>query len=151
MKWTIGKQRELPMEMVFSYTGVSDCLIFRILFLPTVVWSSSVFSSFADAQNSVSSKPLVRWGCISNHRKAGRVFQLFGIQLRGRIPPEQPQNLVFFQHYNLSRIAVFSKPVVVQIVMEPEPLTGWGSSMNRWKPESVFFLFGIRPLVGFPP
>jgi hypothetical protein len=32
--------------------------------------------------------------------------------------------LVFFQHYNLSRIAIFSKPVVVQIVMEPEPLTG---------------------------
>jgi hypothetical protein len=108
------------------------------------------FQQFADAQNSVSSKPLARWGCISNQRKAGRVFQLYGIQLRGRILPEQPQNLVFFQHCNLFRIAVFSKPVTVQIVMEPEPLTGWGSSRNRWKPGSVFFLFGIRPLVGFP-
>jgi hypothetical protein len=36
------------------------CLNFGILFLPTVVLSSSVFSSFADAQNSVSSKP---FGC----------------------------------------------------------------------------------------
>ena len=150
MKWTIGKQRELHMEMVFGNPGVSVCLISGILFLPTVVLSSSVFSSFIDAQNSVSSKPLVRWGCISNQRKAGRVVQLFGIQPKGRIPSEQPQNLVFFQHYNLSRSAVFSKPVVVQIVMEPELFTGWGSSRNRWKPESVFFLFGIRPLVGFP-
>jgi hypothetical protein len=36
------------------------CLALEILFLPTVVLSSSVFSSFADAQNSVSSKPLVQ-------------------------------------------------------------------------------------------
>jgi hypothetical protein len=51
-----------------------------------------------------------------------RVFQLFDIQLRGRIPPEQAQNLFFLQHYNLSRIAVFSKPVIVQKALEPKPL-----------------------------
>jgi hypothetical protein len=130
--------------MVFGNAGVSVCLIFGILFLPTVVLSSSVFSSFADAQNSVSSKPLVRWGCISNQWKAGRVFQLFGIQLSGIIPPKQPQNLVFFQHCNLSRIAVFSKPVVVQIVIESEPLIGWRQVNTRWKSEDVLYLFGIR-------
>jgi hypothetical protein len=48
------------MEMVFGNPGVSVCLIFGIMFLPTVVLSSSVFSSFADAQNSVSSKLLDR-------------------------------------------------------------------------------------------
>jgi hypothetical protein len=132
------------MEMVFGNPGVSVCLIFRILFLPTVVLSSSVFSSFADAQNSVSSKLLVRWGYISNQQKDGRVVQLFGIQLRGRIPPKQPQNLVSFQHCNLSRIAVFSKPVVVQIVIEPEPLIGWRQVNTRRKSEDVLYLFGIR-------
>jgi hypothetical protein len=35
-------------------------LALGILFLSTVVLSSSVFSSFADAQNSVSSKPLIQ-------------------------------------------------------------------------------------------
>jgi hypothetical protein len=39
---------------------------------------------------------LVRGGCICNRWKTGRVVQPFGIQLRGRIPAEQPQNLFFF-------------------------------------------------------
>jgi hypothetical protein len=46
--------------------------------------------------------------------------QLFGIKIRGRIPPEQPENLFFFQHWNLFRIAVFSKPIVVQKVTAPK-------------------------------
>jgi hypothetical protein len=44
------------------------------------------FSSFVYAQNSVTSKPLLGSGCISNQWKAGRVVQRFGIQLMGRIP-----------------------------------------------------------------
>jgi hypothetical protein len=35
-------------------------LALGILFLPSVVLSSSIFSSFTDAQNSVTSKSLVR-------------------------------------------------------------------------------------------
>jgi hypothetical protein len=57
-----------PSESLESYLSVcyseiqefQVCLSFGILFLPTVVLSSSVFSSFADAQNSVTSKPSVR-------------------------------------------------------------------------------------------
>jgi hypothetical protein len=70
------------------------------------VLSNSVFSSFADAQNSVTSKPLVRWGSISNQWKVERVFQLFCIQLRGRIPPKQPQILISLGGCNLPRNAV---------------------------------------------
>jgi hypothetical protein len=43
-------------------------------------------SSEVDLQNSVSSKPLVCWGCISNQRKAGRVFQLFWYSTQGKNP-----------------------------------------------------------------
>jgi hypothetical protein len=105
--------------------------------------SSSVFNSLADAQNSVSSKPLVCWGCISNRWKAETVLQRFGIQLRGRIPSKQPQNLFSFQHCNLSRVAVFSKPIFVQKVIEPEPLIGWRQVNTRWKAVGVLYLFGI--------
>jgi hypothetical protein len=144
VEWTIGKRRELPTEMVLGNLGVSDLLKFWIFFLPTDALSSSVFNGLADAQNSVSSKMLVRWGCISNQWKAERVFQFFGIQLRGRIPPEQSHNLFFFQHYNLSIITVFSKPAVLQKVIEPEPLIGWKQVNTRWKAEDVLYLFGIR-------
>jgi hypothetical protein len=112
MKWTIGKQRELPMEMIFGNTGVSVCLIFGILFLPTVVLSSSVFSSFANAQNSVSSKPLVGWGWISNWWKDRRIIQVFGIHLKARIPTKQRHNLFFFRRCNLYRNEVFNSPVI---------------------------------------
>jgi hypothetical protein len=61
----------------------------------------------------------------------------------GRIPPEQPQNSFFFQHYNLSRIAVFSKPVVVKKVIKPKPLIRWRQVNTRWKPGGVLYLFGI--------
>jgi hypothetical protein len=60
-----------------------------------------------------------------------------------RIPSEQPQNLFFFQHCNLSRIIVFSKSVV-QIVIEPEPLIGSRQVNTRWKDEDALYLFGIR-------
>jgi hypothetical protein len=45
--------------MVFGNPGVLALLSHRNFVHPTVVLSSSVFSSFADAQNSVSSKLLV--------------------------------------------------------------------------------------------
>jgi hypothetical protein len=101
------------------------CLVLGILFLPAAIMSKIVFSSFADAQNSITSKPLVRCGCISNRWKAGRVFQLFGIQLWGRIPTKQPQISSFSHRCSLSRIAVFNKLVVMQKVIEPELLIGW--------------------------
>jgi hypothetical protein len=65
-----------------------------------------------DLQNSVSSKPLVKWGWISNQWKDRRVLQAFGIHLRGRIPTEQPQNWFFFRRCNLYRNEVFSCPVI---------------------------------------
>jgi hypothetical protein len=108
------------------------------------VLSSSVFSSSTDVQNPVTSKPFVRWGCVSNRWKSRRVIQIFGIQLWGRIPPKHPQNLFFFQHCNLSRIAVFSKSVVVQKVIKPEPLIGWRQINTRWKAGGVLYHFGIR-------
>jgi hypothetical protein len=143
MKWTIGKRRVLPSRMVFGNPGVLALLSRRNFVHPTVVLSSSVFSSFADAQNSVSSKLLVHWGCISTQWKSGRVIQLFGIEPRGRIPPEQPHNLFFFQHCNLSRIAVFSKSIVVKKVIEPEPLIGWRQVNTHWKDGGVLYLFDM--------
>jgi hypothetical protein len=61
------------------------------------------FSSEVDLQNSITFKPLLGWGWISNLWKSARVVQIFGIQLRERIPAEQPQISLFFRHYNLSR------------------------------------------------
>jgi hypothetical protein len=121
--------------MVFKSPRLSD--------LPnpllTVVLSRTDFSSFADAQNSISSKPLVRWGCIGNRWKSTRVVQLFGIELRGRIPPEQPQNLFFLQHGNLSSITVFSNTVIRQksrsawtvdrMKASKYPLESWGGPL----------------------
>jgi hypothetical protein len=55
--------RKMESYLVGWYLAIREfqiCLSFRILFLPTVVLSSSVFSSFANAQNSISSKSLVR-------------------------------------------------------------------------------------------
>jgi hypothetical protein len=43
-----------------QFGSLRFALSFGILFLQPVVLSSSVFSSFADAQNSISSKLLVR-------------------------------------------------------------------------------------------
>jgi hypothetical protein len=63
--WSHGMDHRKVERVTYGY-GIRQsesfifALSFRILFLPTVVLSSSVFSSFADAQNSVSSKPLVR-------------------------------------------------------------------------------------------
>jgi hypothetical protein len=117
------------------------CLVFGILFPPTVGLSRTDFSSFADAQNSVTSKLLVWWGCISNRWKAGRVIQLFGIQLRGRIPPEQPKILFSFGRYNLSRLAVFSNPVILQKAIVPKPWIGWGQVNTRSKAVDVLYFW----------
>jgi hypothetical protein len=68
--------------MVFGNPVVSVLLSCQNFVLPIVVLSSSVFSSFADAQNYITSKLLVRLGCISNRWKVGRAIQLFCIQLR---------------------------------------------------------------------
>jgi hypothetical protein len=108
------------------------------------VLSNLVFSSFADAQNSVTSKPLVRWGCISNQWKAGRVFQLFRIQLREGVPPEQPQMLFSFHCCNLSRLTVFSNPVILQKTIAPKPWIGWEQVNTRWKAVDVLYLFGMQ-------
>jgi hypothetical protein len=50
------RKAETPNEMAFKSPRLSDLPIL----LPTVVLSRTDFSSFADAQNSVSSKPLFR-------------------------------------------------------------------------------------------
>jgi hypothetical protein len=74
---------------------VSICFVWQQLSLRNFVSSNGCsvpnsFTSFIDAQNSVTSKPLLRSDCISNQWKAGRVLQHFGIQHMGRIPSEQP-------------------------------------------------------------
>jgi hypothetical protein len=119
-------------------------LVVGILFLPAAILSKTVFSSFADAQHSVSSKPLVRCGCISNWWKAGRLVQLFTIQHRGRSPPKQ-HHISFFSHRcSLSRIAVFSKPIVVQKVIAPKPMIGWGRVNIHSKFVDVLYFFHIQ-------
>jgi hypothetical protein len=112
------------------------------VFHPTVVLSRTDFSSFTDAQNSIPSKPLVRWGCISNRWKAGRVVQCFGIKFRGRIPTEQPHNLIFFHRWNLSRIAVFSNLVILQKAIAHKPFIRLGQVNTCWKAVDVLYLFG---------
>jgi hypothetical protein len=81
------------------------------------------FSSFVDAQNSVTSKPLLGSGCLSNRWKAGRVVQLFCIQLIGRIPSEQPQNLIFPSDLQSARISVSSKTGHHSKIVTPKPST----------------------------
>jgi hypothetical protein len=124
-------------------------LSFRILFRPNCcpVWNS--FSSFADAQNFVTSKLLLGSGYISNQWKAGRVFQFFGIQLRGRIPSEQPHNLIFLQTCNLPRISVSRKIGHRSKIVTLKPSTVCGRVKDRWKPERVLFYFGVQLQVEF--
>jgi hypothetical protein len=110
---------------------------------------SSVSSSFANEQNSVTFKPLVELGCICNRWKSRRVVQLFGIQLRGRTPRKQPQILFSFHRCNLSRLVVFSKPVIVQKVIEPELLIDCRQVNARWKSVDVLYLFGTLLSVRF--
>jgi hypothetical protein len=98
-------------------------LALGILFLPIVVLSSSVFSSFTDGKNSVSSKPLVQWGSISNRWKSGRVVQLFGIQLRGRIPPKL-QNCSFQKTHR--RANSHRTWTVDRMKASKYPLESWG-------------------------
>jgi hypothetical protein len=115
-------------ERVTYWDGIRRSRSFRLTKSSEFCSSNccAAWNSFADAQNSVYPKPLVRWGCISNWWKAEKLFQRFSIQLRGRIPQEQPQKLIFLKHCNLSSIAVFSSPVIWQKVIAPKPLIGWG-------------------------
>jgi hypothetical protein len=81
----------------------------QLLFCPETEFSSKV-----DAQNSVTSKSFVGWGWISNRWKAERVSQLFGIQLKGRIQSEQPQNwfsfdTAIFREYSFRNSVVIPK------------------------------------------
>jgi hypothetical protein len=48
-------------------------------------------------------------------------YQLFGSHIRGRISPDQPQIYFLSHRSSLSKIAVFSKPIDMQKVVEPEP------------------------------
>jgi hypothetical protein len=52
-----------------------------------------------------------------------------------------PDFILFSRCCSLSRIAVFSKPVVVKKVIEPKPLIGWGQVNTHWKVEDVLYLF----------
>jgi hypothetical protein len=67
----------------------------------------------------------------------------------GRISTKEPQKWFFFRRCSLSRIAVFSKTVIVQKVIEPEPLIGQRQVNTRWKSSGVLYLFYIQHLVEF--
>jgi hypothetical protein len=107
-------------------------------------------SSEVDLQNSVSFKPLVRWGLISNRSKDRRVLHVFGIHLKGRIPTKQPRNWFLFRRCNMYKKWNFQQLRHLLKIITLNPLTGWGSWMNRWKPERVFFHIGNQLLVKFP-
>jgi hypothetical protein len=86
----------------------------KLSFFSAAILSSTDFSSVINAQNSVSFKLLVGWDNMSIQWKDGRVVQVFGIQLRKRIPHDQPQILCSFHRCDLSRNAVFISPVIFQ-------------------------------------
>jgi hypothetical protein len=52
---------------------------------PAAVLSRTDSSSLFDIQKSVTSKPLVGWGCMTNGWKVGKVAYVIGFQLRARI------------------------------------------------------------------
>jgi hypothetical protein len=79
------------------------------LFSAAILWSTD-FSSVINAQNSVSFTPFVGWDNMTIQWKDGRVLQVFGIQLRERIPPNQPQISRSFHRCDLSRNAVSAAP-----------------------------------------
>jgi hypothetical protein len=66
-------------------------------------------------------------------------YPIFQYSTLGKNPTEQPQNLFFFQHCNLSRIAVFSKPVAMQKVIKHEPLIRERQVNTHWKAGGVLY------------
>jgi hypothetical protein len=76
-------------ERVVYRNGIQDSQSFdqsetqKLSFFSTASLSSTDFSGVINAQNSVYFKPLVGWDCMSIQWKAGRVVQVFPIQLRG--------------------------------------------------------------------
>jgi hypothetical protein len=97
----------------------------------------------------VTRESLTIWSRLRDHRKSGRVFQLFGIQLRGRIPSEPPQNLIFLRTSNLPRNAVFSKTGRRSKFFTPKPSTIGGCVDDCQKPGRVLFVFGVQLWVEF--
>jgi hypothetical protein len=89
-------------ERVAYRNGIRDFRSFsqsetkKLSFFSPAILSSTDFSCVVNAQNYVSFKPLVGWDCMSIQWKVRRVVHAFGIQLKGRIPSEQPQMLFFF-------------------------------------------------------
>jgi hypothetical protein len=92
--WSRLMDHEKVERVVFE-NGIQDIQSFglsetgKLKIRSTTVLSRNSFSSFVDAQNSVTSKPLVRWGCISNQWKPKRVLFDFGIQLQVEFHVEQ--------------------------------------------------------------
>jgi hypothetical protein len=84
-------------ERVAYCNGIWDSWSFgqsetqNLSFFSAAILSSTDFSGVVIAQNSVSFKLLVGWDFMSIQWKAGRVVQVFCIQLKGRIPPKQSQ------------------------------------------------------------
>jgi hypothetical protein len=105
--------------------------------------SETKFSSEVHLQCSVTSKPFLGWGLISNWWKCERVVQLFAIQLRGRIPSEQSQIWFFFWRCNLSRIQ-FQQLHCRPKIITPKPLIICGRVNYRWKHGRVLFDFGVQ-------
>jgi hypothetical protein len=142
-------------ERVSYHNGIQDFRSFgqsetqRLSDVPPLFCPETEFISEVDLQNSITSKPFVGWGWISNWWRDGRVFQLFGIQLRGRISYEQPKNLIFLRCCNLPRNAVFSISGHHSKIFTPRPSTVWGHVIVRWKPGRVLFDLGSQLIVRF--
>jgi hypothetical protein len=91
-------------------------------FFPAAVLSRTDVSSVIDAQNSVTSKPLVGWDCMSNGWEDERVVHIFRTQFRVRITPEQPQISFFFRCCIQSKNAISATHHGPKIVTS-KPLT----------------------------
>jgi hypothetical protein len=105
--------------MVFRTSGVSAIRDPKAKFMSATVLSRTKFRSDVDSKNCVTSKSLNGQGYMTNGYKAGRVAQIFGVQIRDRILTEQPRFLLF-PYCNLlysSFLYLLSEVITLGLVM----------------------------------
>jgi hypothetical protein len=107
------------------------------------------FSSEVDLQNSITFKPLLGWGWISNLWKSARVVQIFWYSTQGENPSRTASDFIILSPLQSVQNTVFSNPSSCKNVIAPKPLSGWGKVNTHCKYGEVLYFFDIRLPVRF--